>query len=215
MTPSVKEYRALNPVYSPWLYRNGQRITYAFFRLGWRYRTEGMENIPPQGTPVIFAANHRSFADPPMVGSLIPYPIFYFAKEELFKLPFVGWYMRHVNSFPVRRTEHDVAAFKQALRVLRSGLGLLLFPEGGRRTDPKRQWKAKSGVAMLSAKSGAVVCPVGILNADRFSSFGQVTIRFGKCLPCAEDSAAGYQIYSDEVMARIRALVEGKGKETL
>jgi len=81
---------------------------------------------------------------------VIPYHVNYFAKEELFEIPVVGWYIRRVNAFPVNRNEADVGAVKTAQRILEAGEGLVLFPEGGRRRDPKRQWQAKSGVGLLA-----------------------------------------------------------------
>jgi len=64
------------------------------------------------------------------VGSAIPYPVHFFAKEELFKIPVLGWYIRRVNAFPVNRGQGDIGAVKTAQRVLEAGEGLVLFPEG-------------------------------------------------------------------------------------
>src|SRR5580704_17935494 len=136
-------FQDMNTDYGPILYSVGKAAQAAAFHIVWRRTVRGMENVPPLGTPVIFAANHRSLSDPSNVGSCLPYPIFYFAKEELFHVPFIGWYIRRVNSFPVRRTEHDVGAFKMSIEVLEHRGGLMLFPEGGRRLDPARQWKAR------------------------------------------------------------------------
>ena len=52
------------------------------------------------------------------------------------------------------------------MEVLKAGYPLLLFPEGGRRLDPRRQWEARAGVGMLAAKTAASVIPVGIKNAE-------------------------------------------------
>jgi len=123
-------FREVNPYYSPLLYFIGKNLQAMAFRMIWRRKVRGLENVPPFGTPVIFAANHRSLTDPSNVGSSLPYPIFYFAKEELFQVPFIGWYIRRVNSFPVRRKEHDVGAFKTAIDVLDHGGGLMFFLKG-------------------------------------------------------------------------------------
>ncbi len=200
-------YRNINPLYSPILYALGKHSEGTAFQLIWRRRVVGRGNIPPLGTPVIFAANHRSLSDPPNVGSAIPYPIFYFAKEELFQVPVLGWLIRRVNAFPVRRTEHDVGALKTAIRVLENGGGLMLFPEGGRRVDPRRQWKAKSGVGMLACKTGARVVPVGIKNADRFMRLARLEVRFGKpVFPPQSSTPEDYQKVTDEVIRRIKEL---------
>jgi 1-acyl-sn-glycerol-3-phosphate acyltransferase len=201
-------YRDVNPVYSSVLYAIGKTVQSTAFRVIWRRKAYGLENIPPIGTATIFAANHRSLSDPGNAGSCVPYPLFYFAKEELFRVPVLGWYIRRVNSFPVRRKETDVGALKTAVDVLEHGGGLMLFPEGGRRTDPARQWKAKAGVGLLACRTGARVVPVGIKGADRFCRLARLEVRFGKPLFPPQDAPGRdtYQKFADEVMARIKEL---------
>jgi 1-acyl-sn-glycerol-3-phosphate acyltransferase len=202
-------FREVNPVYSAFLYAFGKNAQAAAFKLLWRRKVRGLENVPSFGTPVIFAANHRSLTDPSNVGSCLPYPIFYFAKEELFHIPLLGWYIRRVNSFPVRRHENDVGAFKTAVDVLKLGGGLMLFPEGGRRLDPTRQWKAKAGVGMLACKTGAQVIPVGIKNADHLSKFPTLEVIFGKPIfPPPTANGDTYQRLADDVMSRIKELCQ-------
>jgi 1-acyl-sn-glycerol-3-phosphate acyltransferase len=206
----VINFKDINPVYSPLLYSVGKHIQATAFRRLWRRTVRGLENVPPFGTPVIFAANHRSLTDPSNVGSALPYPIFYFAKEELFRVPGLGWYIRRVNSIPVRRGEHDIGAFKTAVHVLEHGGGLMLFPEGGRRLDPARQWKAKAGVGMLACKTGARVIPVGIKNADRLKQFAPLEVIFDKPIfpPPGKDHREDHQRLADEIMVRIKELCQ-------
>ena len=200
-------FRDVNPVYSPVLYAIGKAVQAAVFNLIWRRTTRGLENVPPFGTPVIFAANHRSLTDPSNVGSCVPYPIFYFAKEELFCVPVLGWFIRRVNSFPVKRKEHDVGALKTAVDVLEHGGGLMLFPEGGRRLDPARQWKAKAGVGLLACRTGAQVVPVGVKNADKLLKLARLEVVFGKPMKPPKDGGRHeYQKFADEVMIRIKEL---------
>jgi 1-acyl-sn-glycerol-3-phosphate acyltransferase len=204
------DVRSLNPYYSPFLYRWGQRVCGSIFRTVWRCDVRGIEHVQtlPPG-PVIFAANHRSYIDPPLIGSLVPHTIFYFAKEELFAIPLIGWYIRRVNSFPVRRSAHDVGAFKTALDVLHAGYPLLLFPEGGRRLDPRKQWAARAGVGMLAAKTGASVIPVGLLNTEKLGRLAKIEVRFGAPIPAPGDTGGeSYQNYADLVMSRIRELCQ-------
>jgi 1-acyl-sn-glycerol-3-phosphate acyltransferase len=208
LVPQV-DFRRVNPHYNPVLYAIGKAVQAIAFNTIWRRKVSGRENVPPFGTPVIFAANHRSLSDPSNVGAALPYPIFYFAKEELFNIPVLGWWLRCVNSFPVRRKEHDVGAFKTAMEVLEIGGGLMFFPEGGRRLDPKRQWQAKAGIGMLACKTGAQIIPVGILGGDRFSKLGALDVRFGKPIfPPSDPKPEDYQRLTDQVIQRIKALCE-------
>jgi 1-acyl-sn-glycerol-3-phosphate acyltransferase len=202
-------FRDVNPVYSDVLYGIGKIIQKTAFSVIWRRKVRGLENVPPFGTPVIFAANHRSLTDPGNAGSCLPYPIFYFAKEELFQVPILGWYIRRVNSFPVRRKEHDIGALKTAVTVLEHGGGLMLFPEGGRRLDPARQWKAKAGVALLACRTGTPVVPVGIKNAEKLLKLARLEVSFGK--PLIPPPAAGredYQKFADEIMNSVKELCQ-------
>ena len=196
-----------NPFFNPVLYAIGKWTTATAFDTLWRRKVFGRENIPPAGEATIFAANHRSLADPNLVGSAVPYPIHYFAKAELFDIPLLGWYIRRVNAFPVRRIDHDIGALKTAQRILEQREGLLLFPEGGRRLDPRRQFVAKAGVGMLACKTGAQVCPVGVMGSDRFGRLASIEVRFGKPIkPPAEAGREAYQAFADEVMQRIKEL---------
>ena len=202
-------FRDVNPVYSPFLYALGKVLQTAAFKVIWRQKASGQEHIPPFGTPVIFAANHRSLTDPSNVGTCVPYPVFFFTKEELFQVPVLGWYIRRVNSFPVRRKEHDVGALKTAVDVLEHGGALMLFPEGGRRLDPARQWKAKAGVGLLACKTGAQVVPVGIKNSDKLLQLARLEVVFGKpMIPPKDAGRQEYQKFADEVMARIKELCQ-------
>jgi 1-acyl-sn-glycerol-3-phosphate acyltransferase len=202
---------AANPHFNAVLYFLGKHFTRLSFDVIWRRKVFGRENIPPKGQGVIFAANHRSLADPNLVGSAIPYPVNYFAKEELFGIPLLGWYIRRVNAFPVKRGQQDVGAIKTAQRILESGEGLVMFPEGGRRIDPKRQWLVKSGVGMLACSTGALVVPVGVQNSEHFTRLKQVTVRFGKPMkPPQGNSREDYETFSQQVIERIRELVEGE-----
>jgi 1-acyl-sn-glycerol-3-phosphate acyltransferase len=202
-------FRDVNPVYSGFLYGIGKFIQSNAFNIIWRRKISGLENVPAFGTPAIFAANHRSLTDPGNAGSCLPYPIFYFAKEELFHVPVLGWYIRRVNSFPVRRKETDIGALKTAVDVLEHGGGLMLFPEGGRRLDPARQFKAKAGVALLASKTGARVIPVGIKNADKLLRFARLEVSFGKAIyPPKEAGRENYQKFADEIMIRIKELCQ-------
>jgi 1-acyl-sn-glycerol-3-phosphate acyltransferase len=194
------------------LYFLGKHFTGLSFDFIWRRTVYGRENIPPRGQGVIFAANHRSLADPNLVGSAIPYPVNYFAKEELFTIPLLGWYIRRVNAFPVKRGQQDIGAIKTAQRILEAGEGLVMFPEGGRRIDPKRQWQVKSGVGMLACSTGALVVPVGVKNSEHFTRLQKVVVRFGKPLrPPKSERREDYEAFSQKVIEHIRDLVEGGG----
>ena len=109
---------------------------YNFYRMVWRLKVTGLENVPKTGG-VILASNHLSVADPPLIGCTSPRKTFFFAKEELFKVPFIGWGITQLNAFPVRRSAHDVGAFRTAKHILENGRRWPCFPKEGAAAQAK------------------------------------------------------------------------------
>jgi glycerol-3-phosphate dehydrogenase (NAD(P)+) len=128
-----------------------------------RLRRLGREHIPSGG--VILAANHRSFLDPFAIGCCNPRPIYFVAKEELFRNPLVGWFLNCMGAFPVRRGHSDEESVQTSLALLESGQAVVIFPEGtrirsGSLAQPKR------GVGRLALQSGAPVAPIAITGSE-------------------------------------------------
>jgi 1-acyl-sn-glycerol-3-phosphate acyltransferase len=98
--------------------------------LYFRLRRLGREHIPAGG--VILAANHRSFLDPFAIGCCNPRPIYFVAKQELFRNPLLGWILNCMGAFPVRRGESDDESVKTSLALLDRGEAIVIFPEGTR-----------------------------------------------------------------------------------
>jgi len=189
-------------LYQKTLYRIGQVLSRILFTLFWRLKIDGHENIPKTGA-FILASNHLSNADPPLLGSSICRPIYYFAKEELFRIPILGWLIAQMNAFPVKRKENDIAAFKKTFKLLSAGEGVLFFPEG-RRSKTGELGGAKPGVGMLAVKTGVPVIPACLQNSNRLSSFAKLRVSFGKpLLPQPQDD---YALFAQKVMAAIADL---------
>jgi len=136
-----------------------------FFHLYFRMRRTGMAHIPKTG-PVIFAANHRSFLDPFVIGMLTRRPVYYVAKRELFENPVQAWLLNRLGAFPVERGESDERSMSTARAILARGDCLVIFPEGtrirgGPLSSPKR------GVGRLALETGAPIVPVAVIGTDR------------------------------------------------
>jgi glycerol-3-phosphate dehydrogenase (NAD(P)+) len=128
-----------------------------------RLRRLGREHIPSGG--VILAANHRSFLDPFAIGCCNPRPIYFVAKQELFRNPLIGWFLNCMGAFPLRRGQSDEESVKTALALLERGQAVVIFPEGtrirsGSLATPKR------GVGRLALQSGAPVVPIAITGSE-------------------------------------------------
>ena len=146
------------------LYRILHVLFPAFFRL-FGAKDYGAENMPPEGG-VIVAANHMSNWDPPFLASFLQRPVSYMAKQELFEIPIFGTVIRWLFAFPVRRGAADRSAVKAAVKELRAGRCVGIFPEGTRSKDGEVHHFG-AGVALLASMSGAPVVPAAIVGTDK------------------------------------------------
>jgi 1-acyl-sn-glycerol-3-phosphate acyltransferase len=182
------------------------------FRLLYGVDVRGRENIPRSGK-VVFASNHRSNFDPPLLGAVIPREVHFFAKEELFRSRWLGGFIRYLNAFPVRRGQLDREALSRCLNILKNDGGLIFFPEGTR-APADGFLKAKLGVGWLISLSDAPVVPVYIHGTHRLrpSLVGRprFSVVFGDCVATEQlksDAARGrdlYQAISDRILEQIR-----------
>ncbi len=148
-----------------WLYYAGRELTRVLLFLFTRCRVLGKENIPAQG-PLLVVANHINLADPPIVGLSIGRKAVFLAKEELFRPRLAGYIMRRFGTFPVRRQSMNKESLRKAERFLAQGMALVIFPEG-RRSKGARLESAYPGAALIAARSGAPVLPIGIYGTEK------------------------------------------------
>jgi glycerol-3-phosphate dehydrogenase (NAD(P)+) len=135
-----------------------------FAHLYWRLSRIGREHIPAEG-PVIFVSNHRSFLDPFILGLCCRRPVYYVAKQELFKHKLFAWFISSLGAFPVRRGAGDADMVETAKAILRRGDPVLIFPEGTR-VRPGALGKPKRGVGRLALETGAPVVPVAMIGTE-------------------------------------------------
>jgi 1-acyl-sn-glycerol-3-phosphate acyltransferase len=146
------------------LYLVVRAILQPTFHLYFRMRRLGTEHVPRTG-PVIFAANHRSFLDPFVIGCLTQRPVYYVAKKELFVNPVVGWLLSRLGAFPIDRGAGDQQAMETARRILARGDCVVIFPEGTRKR-PGPLGAPRRGVGRLALQTGAPVVPVAVLGTE-------------------------------------------------
>ncbi len=142
---------------------------------------EGRENIPKEGA-FVYASNHRSNADPVLVTLAGRGRFSFMAKVELFKNKPFAWLIRSLGAFPVERGKGDTAAIDKAIDNVKSGVNLLIFPEGTRSKDG-RVGKGKTGVALIASKAHADVVPVGINFEGKLHFRSKIVVRIGKPIP--------------------------------
>jgi 1-acyl-sn-glycerol-3-phosphate acyltransferase len=166
-----------------WFFRH---TFFIFFKVFNRLRVTGSENVPVTGG-IIVAANHSSYLDPLVVGAALKRRATYMAKEGLFKIPVIGEFVRSF-SFPVRRDRPQPSTIKEAVRRLRDGELIVMFPEGGRSVDGS-VLDAKRGVAVIAALSRAPIVPALVSGTEASLPVGgkllrpaKITVTFGKPL---------------------------------
>ena len=202
----------MNPYY--WFcYHLIKLIGRIFFRLRYVHR----ERMINHG-PVILAANHQSFLDPPFAGSASDRAIYFLARRTLLDGPILGWLLPKLNVIPVdSEGGKDRTALKALIRILKAGEGTLVFPEGQRTPDGNLQ-PALAGVGLVIAKTLAPVVPMRIFGAHEAWPIGQkwprfrpVTVVVGEPIHFTEEDLqpAGKDLYlrlSQRVMDAIAAL---------
>ena len=140
----------------------------AYFTTFHDHTASGIENIPEKG-PIIFAANHTSFYDPPVIGIKNPRQIHYMARDSLFHGIF-GDCLRAIGTIPITRGTADVKSIKAIFKALRKGEATAIFPEGTRSENGSLK-VPQAGIGMIAIKSKATVIPTRIFGA--FESFGK------------------------------------------
>lgn len=164
----------------------GRFLLWFFHPLYWflfPFKAYGKENIPAQ-TPddrTILCCNHISEMDPVYLEMCQKRHVFFMAKAELFRGRFSRWFIgRLFGRVPVERGKGDTGAIDKAEEIVNSGRLLGIFPEGTRSRDGQLG-RAKSGAALIAARTGANILPVCIVAKDqKVRLFHRAKVIFGK-----------------------------------
>jgi 1-acyl-sn-glycerol-3-phosphate acyltransferase len=129
----------------------------------------GDENIPRNG-PCLLACNHLSYLDPPSIGSAVHRrEVFSLARSSLFRTKFRSWLFSNMNCVPLSRGSADVGAIRVALKLLKDGKCVMIYPEGARSSDGTIA-EPLAGVGMLACKTGTTVIPCKIFGTFEIMS---------------------------------------------
>ena len=199
-----------------WIYWLGWMSFGAAYRTLFGLRVIGNENLIKAG-PVLIASNHQSFLDPPLIGNLYQTEMVYFARKTLFK-GFGKWLYPQWNAIPIDQDKPDTSSMKAAIRKLKEGWRVLVFPEGQRTLDGSIN-EAAPGIGMIAAKAGVPIQPVRIFGADKALprgsgkiSFARITVKVGPPILLtpeefkAYSNKEGYLALTERIMDGIKAL---------
>jgi 1-acyl-sn-glycerol-3-phosphate acyltransferase len=124
---------------------------------------EHAERLKIEG-PAVYACNHLSYYDTPALFAKLPFQFRIIAKAPLWKIPFVGWYLQHSGQVPIDQSSSraGVASLLRGVATLKSGLPLMVFPEGGRAVGGQLQVMA-AGAAFIAIKAQVPLVPLTLI----------------------------------------------------
>ena len=136
------------------------------FRVFWRVKYRGLENIPLTGG-LIIAANHQSYVDPFWIGTAIKRPLRYLAWNEIFGWPVVGKLPGLLGAWPLEIKGTDPTAIRRSIQWLNDGGAIVIFPEGGRGLPDGSMVLFKTGAVRMALEANVPILPVTIRGAHR------------------------------------------------
>jgi 1-acyl-sn-glycerol-3-phosphate acyltransferase len=178
---------------------------------GARLVVHGAENL--RKVPVaVYAANHTSYMDTPVIFSTLPFQFRILAKKELWTMPFIGWHLNRSGQIPVDTVSSNstVSSLGAAVRALRAGMPLFVFPEGARTPDGTTQ-PFLAGAAFLAIRAQVPLVPIALSGVydllpihTRHFYPGEITLRVGEPI-----STAGMTLRQvEELNTRLRESIE-------
>ena len=184
------------------LYTFGKALVKTALTPLYRFEVVGTEKFPKQGG-ILICSNHIHALDPPVVGMTSPRVVHFMAKEELFKVPILGKLLPQVNAFPVKRGMSDREALRTALKILKNGDVVGLFPEGTR-SDEGVLKPGLSGAGFFALRGNADVMPCAIIGP--YKLFRKVKVVYGE--PVLMEEYRERKASAEEVTAVIMASIQ-------
>lgn len=196
-------------------YLFGYTLSKLILRMFFRMRVIHPERLLEEGG-VIYASNHASYLDPPIIGTCCKKPIYYLARKTLMKWPILGPIFPSLNVVPVDQERADMSALKTIIKLVREGHRTIIFPEGSRTDDGKLQ-PAQPGLGLVVSKTRAPVVPMRIYGSYEAFPRGakgvklaRITVVVGEPMFFTDadlaDGRDSYQKVSERVLAAIADL---------
>ena len=177
--------------------------------LVYRVRYSGRRHIPSEGG-VLVVSNHQSHLDPPLVGIGCPRLMNYLARDSLFRFAPFGRFIHSINAIPIDREGIGLAGIKEALKRLKRGEMVLIFPEGTRSSDGEIA-PFRPGFTTLAVRSKAAILPVAVDGAfqafprwRKFPGPGRIRVHYGTPMLPAELVGRDDRELAAEVERRVR-----------
>jgi 1-acyl-sn-glycerol-3-phosphate acyltransferase len=178
-------------------------------------RVTGLEKIDASRT-YVYAVNHASALDIPVLYASLPFQFRIVHKKELLSYPVIGWHLKRSGQVCVdqQNPSHSVGQIKSAVRTLKNGMPLVIFPEGGRTADGRIQ-PFLDGAFFMAIKARVDIVPIALVGTyellpmDTFHiKSRQLEMRVGEPIPTSEWSVRNLQGLSAKVQQEVEALYE-------
>ncbi len=172
----------------------------------------GEDNLRKHGVAV-YAANHTSYMDTPVVFSALPFQFRILARKDLWSIPFIGWYLNRSGQIPIdtENPRATLSSLSAGVKALRSGMPLFVFPEGSRTPDGELQ-TFLSGAAFLAIRAQVPLVPIALTGVydllpihTRHFYPGPITLAVGEPI----DTTGMTLRQTEELTTRVRSAIEG------
>ena len=140
-----------------------RRIVFPFFKLFYRVKIKGLENLPKDKSFII-VSNHLGMVDCFALASLFKQKVYFMAKKELFNKKCKAKFIRWLGGIPVDREKLDITTIKECFKTIKNGDVLIVFPEGtrNRKVEEIDLLPLKGGASLIAFKTGVQIVPVGM-----------------------------------------------------
>ncbi len=172
-----------------------------------------VNGAPPAQASYVFAANHQSFYDIPVIFASLPFSLRIPAKASLGQFPFIGWHLRFAGHLLLSRTDRAAEVLKKMQRMISDRASLVIFPEGTRSRDGA-MLPFKGGVFLMAIDSELPVVPLSIsgtrhvmLKGRLMTCPGDVTLTIHEPIPTTGMTRADARGLAAAVKARVESAV--------
>lgn len=192
-------------------------IIHSISCLLWRIEFKNTENIPQDYEGgLLITSNHQTYADPFWISVPIKRKMRYMAWDEAFDWFVIGKTIKYLGAFPVNLERGSKGSFIKAIKVLREGATLIIFPEGAREAKDGKMLPFKQGAFKIAQKAGVPIMPVTIRGANKVWGRGINIPRIGKVeiiyhpiikIPDSKDKEESAKII-EETTEKVRRIIE-------
>jgi 1-acyl-sn-glycerol-3-phosphate acyltransferase len=179
---------------------------------GVRVEVRGLERLD-RNRSYVFASNHQSIYDIPILFAMLPLQLRIIAKDSLGPFPFLGWHLRRTGHLLVDRQNPGAGIVKKMSRLVRGARSLIVFPEGTRSADGA-VGRFKAGSFLLAVEAGLPIVPVSIegsrhvlMKGRLMTCPGEVTVTIHDPIPTRGIGRAGVRGLADTVRGVVRGAV--------